>query len=175
MPVKRMRYEREHLQRIAAGDPLALRALYDMYYPRMARFVLRVTGDADAVPEVINDTWHTIWHEARGFKDDRNVAIWIFGIAWRRALRALAERSGAGPGNRASKGAADAVGADRERELVLAGLTAEQRAVVELTYFFGYTYGEIATILGCSETVVKRRLFDARQTLRDRLGSEFDD
>ena len=41
-----------------------------------------------------------------------------------------------------------------------------QRAVVELTYFSGYSYEEIATIMGCSVNTVKTRMFHARSKLR---------
>ena len=49
---------------------------------------------------------------------------------------------------------------------LVAGLSAEQRAVVELTYFHGFAYKEIAEILECPVDTVKTRMFHARRKLR---------
>ena len=50
-----------------------------------------------------------------------------------------------------------------------AKLTPRQRAVVELTYYFGYSYEEIARIIGCPENTVKTRMFHARAKLKECL------
>jgi RNA polymerase sigma factor (sigma-70 family) len=60
-----------------------------------------------------------------------------------------------------------------EKDLVyraVALLPPKQRAVVELTYFHGYSYGEIAEIVGCPENTVKTRMFHARSRLKELLG-----
>jgi RNA polymerase sigma-70 factor (ECF subfamily) len=48
----------------------------------------------------------------------------------------------------------------------LATLSAKQRAVVELTYYHGYAYAEVAQVLGCPVDTVKTRMFHARRKLR---------
>jgi RNA polymerase sigma factor (sigma-70 family) len=45
-------------------------------------------------------------------------------------------------------------------------LSVEQRAVVELTFYHGYTYREIATIVDCPVDTVKTRMFHARRRLK---------
>ena len=56
-------------------------------------------------------------------------------------------------------------------ERALAQLSPEQRAVVELTYYYGCPYREIAEILDCPVETVKTRMFYARRRLRDQLNS----
>ena len=54
----------------------------------------------------------------------------------------------------------------------------KQRAVVELTYYFGYSYDEISEIVGCPANTVKTRMFHARTKLKEllpRLGHEVQD
>ena len=51
----------------------------------------------------------------------------------------------------------------------------EQRAVVELTYFYGLAYTEIAGIVGCPVNTVKTRMFHARRRLRALLDGELGD
>jgi RNA polymerase sigma factor (sigma-70 family) len=54
-------------------------------------------------------------------------------------------------------------------------LPPDQRAVVELTYFHGCSYPEIAGIVGCPVNTVKTRMFHARRRLRGLLaGSGFE-
>lgn len=48
-------------------------------------------------------------------------------------------------------------------------LSPEHSAVVELSYYFGYSYMEIADILACPENTVKTRMFYARRMLRSLL------
>ena len=49
---------------------------------------------------------------------------------------------------------------------LVAGLSIKQRAVVELTYYHGCSYKEIATIIGCPVNTVKTRMFHALRKLR---------
>ena len=53
---------------------------------------------------------------------------------------------------------------------LLQALSVGQRAVIELTYYFGYTYREISEILGCPENTVKTRMYHARRHLQDQTG-----
>ena len=48
-------------------------------------------------------------------------------------------------------------------------LPAEQRAVVEMTYYYGLSYQEISEIMGCPVNTVKTRMFHARRRLREIL------
>ncbi len=50
-------------------------------------------------------------------------------------------------------------------EVAFDKLSAEQRAVVEMTYYQGLHYNEIAEIMQCPENTVKTRMFHARKIL----------
>lgn len=165
------------LERIGAGDRVAFEALYRAYFTRLDRFLQRMLRRPQVVEEVINDTMVVVWHRVRQFSGRSKVSTWIFGIAYRRALKALADvdepvefDETTHPDPQAT--AADAVLQTELRvvlEHALAQLTAEQRAVVELTYFHGCHYREIAQIVGCPVETVKTRMFYARRRLRDLL------
>ena len=162
--------EEQLLRRIANGDEAALERLYLDYYPRLARFILRVTRDVDLAREIINDVFMVIWRSARQFRGDSSVSTWILGIAYRRALKS------AGRYRPAPALPGDLQAAHDEQQLrrldldsSLARLSREQRATVELAYYFGYSYKEIADIMGCPENTVKTRMFHARRALRSLL------
>ena len=77
------------IDRIAARDARALETLYRDYYPRLHRFLGRVTQRTQVVDEVVNDTMLVVWRKAPSFDLRSKVSTWIFGIALRRAFKAL--------------------------------------------------------------------------------------
>jgi len=50
-------------------------------------------------------------------------------------------------------------------------MSTEQRTVIELTYYHGCAYREIAQIMGCPVDTVKTRMFHARKRLRQFLSA----
>lgn len=164
----------ERIAGVARGDRGALASLYRDYYPRLFRFVLRVLGRSDAVEDVVNETMLAVWQQAGEFRAESRVGTWIFGIAYRRALKALARERRPLPELEPApvEMPSDLSDADARRATVaraIALLPPDQRAVVELTFAFGHSYGEIAAIVGCPEGTVKSRMFHARAKLRPLL------
>lgn len=163
-------HEEQLLRRIARGDEAALERLYLDYYPRLTRFILRVTRDVDLASEIINDVFMVIWRSAAGFRGDSSVSTWILGIAYRKALKS-ASRYGPPPALPGDFHVPyDELRYQRlDLDSCLARLSHEQRATVELAYYFGYSYKEIADIMGCPENTVKTRMFAARRALKSLL------
>lgn len=172
------REERDLLARIAAGDSAAFRTLYLRYHKRMSRFLMRFLRRREMIEEVINDTLYTVWCKAGDYRGESQVSTWIFGIAYRKALKAL-KRAGDEPVFDASVdpeallATHDAGAGQREiRQVIdqaLATLPPVQRLTIELAYFMGYSCEEIAAITDCPVNTVKTRLFHAREHLRKLL------
>lgn len=165
------------LERVAQGDRRAFQELYIGYHRRLARFLTRLIHGYPIAEEIINDTMWVVWRKAAEFRGQSQVSTWIMGIAYRRALKALKRESNAThvpsvPGDKDSPGT-DAT--QRTNELhewighALARLPAEQRMVVELTYYVGLSCQEIATIMECPVNTVKTRMFHARRKLKTTL------
>src|ERR1700723_4237716 len=74
---------------VAAGDRRALEELYLGYHRRLARFLSRFTPRYENVEEIINDTFLVVWQKAKDFRRASLVSTWIFGIAYRTALKSL--------------------------------------------------------------------------------------
>ena len=176
--------DRELLQRCAAGDRGAFEKLYAGYYRRLFGFALKITRRAELVEEIVNDVLLVVWREAARFDGRSRVSSWIFGIAWRQSLKALehdrrraaldAEAVASATSFDPSPGP-ETMAEARQRgsalRRALAALSPEQRAVVELTFFEGLSYPEIATVLDCPVNTVKTRMFHARRKLRELLSS----
>lgn len=170
----------ELLARIGEGDRNALRVLYMKYYHPLLRFAYRLTGQLELAQETINDVMLVVWRDGRSFEGRSRVSTWIMGIAYRRALK-LAESARRWSQRHAGNfddvverggGAEEHTGqAELENllEQALGRLPPEQRAVVELTYYFGCSYDEIARIVDCPVNTVKTRMFHARAKLKQLL------
>jgi len=169
--------DRELLARVARGDRMAFEALYARYRPRLTAFLHRFISSRELIDEVVNDTLFTVWCKAANFRGDSRVSTWIFGIGYRRALRALrSAKRDTPPGTlvpvemiEAELTSENPAGACEEREWIargLARLPAAQRIVIELAYMVGLSCQEIATIVDCPVNTVKTRMFKARERLR---------
>jgi RNA polymerase sigma-70 factor (ECF subfamily) len=168
------------IRRVAAKDRKAFEALYHLYYRRLFGYLLKLTRRADIVEEVLNDVMLAVWKGAPGFDGRSRLSTWIFGIAYHKALKALARRPEE-PAEAPGIERPEPVDAEEPESLAwrreLAGvlgqalgvLPAEQRAVVELTYYYGLAYQEIAEIMGCPVNTVKTRMFHARRRLKELL------
>jgi RNA polymerase sigma factor (sigma-70 family) len=167
------------LRRVAAKDRKAFEALYNLYYRRLFSYLFKIVRRADLVEEVLNDVMLAIWRSASGFDGRSRASTWIFGIAYHKALKALSRRPA--PESREQETDPEPVDGEEPESLLarreLAGtlgralhaLPAEQRAVVEMTYYYGLSYQEIAEIAGCPVNTVKTRMFHARRRLRELL------
>lgn len=164
------------LQAVGNGDRRAFDVLYRRFHPRLYRFLGAYLKQPGTIEEVINDTMFVVWNKAGEFRGDSKVSTWVFGIAFRTAMKALeVERRHATEPEQMVPEEADPA-SDNEQlhlnrwlRLGLMRISAEQRAVVELTYVFGYSYPEIAEIMQCPENTVKTRMFHARRQLQQIL------
>ncbi|MDH3641519.1 MAG: sigma-70 family RNA polymerase sigma factor [Gammaproteobacteria bacterium] len=164
--------DQELLSRIIDGDQNALAALYHSYYQRLSRFLIRMLNDPDLVVEVVNDVFLVVWRKAASYRGEASMSSWIIGIAYRKALKALRKRRPWTPLDdvpAAALASGEEAIARLELDSSLARLSPEHRAVMELTYFFGYSYREIGEILECPENTVKTRMFHARRVLQSIL------
>src|SRR5271168_2736527 len=97
------------LTAVGAGDRRALEELYHGYHRRLARFLSRFTSRYENVEEIINDTFLVVWQSAKDFRNASQVSTWIFGIAYRTALKSL----------RRQKNHAAALSLDESPELIV--------------------------------------------------------
>ena len=172
------------LERIRDRDRRAFEELYRVYAPRLFGYLVRVTRRPDLVEELVDEVLLVVWRQADRFGGRSRPSTWIFGIAYRKAMKALRRQrrrpeteplpedlstSADGPENRTLR---------RERaELLsraLAEQSPEQRSVIELTYYQGFSCREAAEALDCPEGTVKTRMYYARRRLSGLLDTLVD-
>ena len=166
---------------VAMEDVRAFEALYRAYHPRLRRFLRGMLRQSTMVDEVLDDTMLVAWRKAHTFDATSRVSTWLFAIAYRQALKALRRLDWSLPDPVDEPAAPREEEPDRELahmqlrerlDAVLAQLSPEHRAVIEMTYFHGYSCKEIAEVVGCPVATVKTRMFYARRHMKSLLGDE---
>jgi RNA polymerase sigma-70 factor (ECF subfamily) len=164
---------------VAIEDVAAFETLYRAYYPRLARFLRgMLRQSASLVDEVLDDTMLVAWRKAHTWDATSQLSTWLFAIAYRQALKALrrSDLAMAATDDPPIPAEAEPDGELQHEQLrahlraALGTLSMEHRAVMELTYYQGYSCREIAEIMACPVATVKTRMFYARQKLRTLLG-----
>jgi RNA polymerase sigma-70 factor (ECF subfamily) len=175
------------LERIVERDLDALGALYDRYSNGVYALAMQVLRDSGAAEEVAQDVFHNVWRRASSYHPDRDkVTSWLFSIAHHRTIDELRRRRrerehvqhGVDIDNRPSEGRGDPVEYTTLRfeggriKEALGVLRTEQREVVMLAYYGGFTHSEIAARLDQPLGTVKTRMRLALKKLREVLGPQ---
>ena len=167
--------------RTARGDAAAFEELYDQVAAPVFGIALRVIRDPAQSEEVAQEVLLEVWRTASRFDHIRGSAMaWVMTLAHRRAVDRV--RSVHREAERERRTAASDIPFDTVAEAVettldqervrrcLGALTELQRESVSLAYYGGYTYSQVADLLGVAVGTVKTRMRDALIRLRDCLG-----
>ena len=169
------------LGEVAKGDQAAFEGVCAHTAASVFGVVRSVVRDPFQAEEVCQEVLLEVWRCSSRFAPGRGSAMaWVTTIAHRRAVdRVRAERRLA---EREQRAAAHAIAYDEVAETVqerldrervrrcLGSLTELQRESVTLAYYGGYTFREVAGLLGVAEGTVKTRMRDGLIRLRDCLG-----
>jgi RNA polymerase sigma-70 factor (ECF subfamily) len=165
-----------------SGDREALGELYDRYAPQAFALASRVMRDRPAAEDIVHDAFVAVWQKIDRFDATRGtLRTWLLAIVRNRAVDHLR-------GNRPSIEVSQAdeqsllrtepnptwemaVARMSAAELraVLSTLPAEQREAIEMAYFGGRTYREIARLTGVPEGTASGRLRLGLAKLREGL------
>jgi RNA polymerase sigma-70 factor (ECF subfamily) len=162
------------LERVAAGDQSAFAGLYDRYSRWAYSLTLRIVRDAALAEEVVLEAFLSAWRSASSFRPGLHTEhSWLLSIVHRHAIDARRRNprqpAPARPRSTPVAVESDELSAERDRtRRALAGLEASERQMLELAYFGGLTYSEIATELAIPVRTVRSRMHHAVQRLRER-------
>jgi RNA polymerase sigma-70 factor (ECF subfamily) len=172
------------LVRVGRGDEIAFAAVYDALGSAVFGLARRVIRDPARAEEIAQEVFIQVWQSAARFDPARgNAKSWLLTLAHRRAVDAVRhDQAATNRENRYdwSNGpdfdeVEETVTITLEHEQVkrcLDGLTALQREAVNLAYYQGYTYAEVATALDANTATIKTRMRDGIVRLRDCMGVE---
>jgi RNA polymerase sigma factor (sigma-70 family) len=176
--------DREIAGRIRAGDREALGVLYDRYAATAYALALRIVNARDAAEDVVHDAFVALWRSIGTFDPTRGTLVsWLLTFVRNRAIDLVRARRGEpstlttepwlppddpNPTWRATVDRLTAI----EIRRALERLPAEQRQAIELAYFDGYTYRDVARLTGVSPGTASSRLRLGLAKLRDMLKAD---
>jgi RNA polymerase sigma-70 factor (ECF subfamily) len=175
--------DEELMVRLARGDADAFDLVYERHADAAFSLAYRISGSRAAAEEVAQDAFLAVWRNGARYEQSRgSVRNWILGIVHNRAIDALrravrhesrragdeglAERLMAPDRTEEEVGRREEAGAMRT---LLDDLPADQRRVIELAYFAGFTHTEIADMLEIPIGTVKGRMRLGLDKLRTRM------
>ena len=170
--------ELDLIHRMARGDQQAFLDLYDRYSARVHALTLHILGDPMLAEEATQDTFLKLWGRGNLYLSERgSFVVWLLTIARRTALDRLrleARRpllsDGRDPDTFWPSLKDESQDPDEARwkslHFAVQTLPAEQKQVIELAYYQGFSQSEIAAELGWPLGTVKTRMRAAMQALR---------
>jgi RNA polymerase sigma-70 factor (ECF subfamily) len=160
----------------AAAEAALMKALYDEHAAVLWRYAVRLTGDASLAEDVVQETLLRAWQHPEVIGDtERSSRAWLFTVARNMIIddrRSARHRNVVGSIDEEGapeQSTPDEVNAALDRLLIadgLAQLSTEHRAVIERSYYRGWTTAQIAKDLDIAEGTVKSRLHYAVRALR---------
>jgi RNA polymerase sigma-70 factor (ECF subfamily) len=178
--------DEELMRLVRRADPNAFALVYDRHCDAAFGLAYRMVGTRGVAEDVVQEAFLALWRGATRYDAARgSVRSWILGIVHNRAIDAL-RRTMVHERRRASDEGLDRTVASVERTDVeairneesrfvraaLDALPPDQRRVVELAYFSGYTHTEIAEVIDAPLGTVKGRMRLGLQRLRHELDRE---
>jgi RNA polymerase sigma-70 factor (ECF subfamily) len=165
------------VNRIAAGDKLAMQALFARHRTLVYRWLLRFVGNETNAEDLLSDVFLDVWRQADRFEGRSSVSTWLLSIARFKALSARRRRTHAELDQRIETTVADtandpevALQEKNRSELLQSALTRlslEHREIIDLVYYHEKSVEECAQILGIPAATVKTRMFYARKKLAE--------
>jgi RNA polymerase sigma-70 factor (ECF subfamily) len=176
---------------VKAGDEQSFELLLRKYRTPLVNFLYRMVHDPAVAEELAQEVFLRVHRARKGYAPSAKFTTWIFHIATNLALNSVRDNR-----HRRLEISMDQMvetGDDEQRALDLPdrtpsveqqllarsrsemilraihGLPEKQRAAVLLHKYQELDYGEIARIVGCSESALKSLLFRAYETLRVEL------
>ena len=179
--------------RLKANEDAAYDELVRVYHASIFHVAYRMLGDSAEASDVVQEIFLKVFRNIGGFKGEAALKTWIFKITfseilnrlrwWKRRYRYATvslednpSTNGNGHNGRYvadSRPTPEEVLESKERETAiqqaLSRLSSDHRSIIVLRDIEGFSYGEIADVLGISMGTVKSRIARARADLKQTL------
>ena len=171
------------MQLVAGGDPRAFEVIYERHSTVVFSLAYRICGVRATAEEVAQEAFLAIWRSGARYERTRgSVRTWLLGVVHNRAIDTLRRTTAHDRRRAIDDQAADWIEAPERTDVEVARreearsvrvlldvLPAEQRRVVELAYFGGFTHEQIAQMLGAPLGTVKGRMRLALEKMRSSM------
>jgi RNA polymerase sigma-70 factor, ECF subfamily len=183
VPALRQLGDEELMQLVAGADARAFEIIYERHSTAVFSLAYRICGVRATAEEVTQEAFLAIWRSGARYDRTRgSVRTWLLGVAHNRAIDTLRRTTARERRQTSDEQAADWIEAPertdtevarreeaRSVRVLLDELPSEQRRVVELAYFGGFTHEQIARTLDSPLGTVKGRMRLALEKMRSSM------
>ena len=178
--------DEELMQLVHDGDVRAFEVVFDRHASAAFSLAYRMCGRRATAEDIVQDAFLSLWRSGSGYDPRRgSLRSWVLSVVHNRAVDAM-RRLGAKAGlDVPDEGIAERLRAAettdgeverrddaRQVRTALDELPPDQRQVIELAYFGGFTHKQIAEMLDLPPGTVKGRMRLGLTKLRFFLGEE---
>jgi len=182
--------DKELIQKIAAKDHAAIKALVDRYQSLVINTCYNLLGNRQDAEDVAQEVFLQVYKSAKKFRQEAKLSTWLYRIAVNRSLNFIRDKKQSGwlrslssllEGERQRVAEVPASDSDRpdvvlekkERNVMLQkaidSLPGKQRAAFIFHKYEGMSYQEIAEILHRSLSSVESLIHRAKSNLQKKL------
>ena len=176
------------MARVYDGDTGAFAVVFDRHAGVAFSLAYRMCGRRALAEEVVQEAFLSLWRSGARYERARgSVRSWVLAVVHHRAIDVLRHESARAGRDIHDEELGASLPAEERTELeverrsdarlvrgALDELPADQRQVIELAYFSGYSHSEIAELLGIPAGTVKGRMRLGMGKLRLALGDSVD-
>jgi RNA polymerase sigma-70 factor (ECF subfamily) len=164
------------IQQACSGDVDAFEMLYRAQVSRIHALCLRMSRDPDQAQDLVQDVFVRAWDRLATFRGDSRFSTWLHRLAANLVIEArrrskreaeVLDEFGMSSFLRGAQRAMPETNIDLER--AIAGLPAGARDAVILRDIEGFSYQEIASVLGTSVGTVKSQINRGRRLIREAM------
>jgi RNA polymerase sigma-70 factor (ECF subfamily) len=168
------------MQLVAGGDAQAFEVVYERHSTAVFSLAYRICGVRAGAEEIAQEAFLAIWRSGARYDRARgSVRTWLLGVVHNRAIDTLRRTTVHQRHQTTDEQAAERIEAPertdtevarreeaRSMRALLDGLPQDQRRVIELAYFGGFTHEQIAQMLDVPLGTVKGRMRLALEKMR---------
>jgi len=181
LAVQEINNERDLVSLLKEKNGKAFNYLYDHYSAALFSIIRQIIGDADLASDVLQEVFVNIWRKMDSYDSTKGrLFTWMLNIARNASIDTLRSKNyqnkqknqalpddvnSMSAGLQVVQGNVDNIGLRK----ILEKLKPEQRILIEMAYFKGYTHEEIAQIENIPLGTVKTRIRNALLQLREYL------
>jgi len=172
--------DEELIEQVREGDTMAFEVIFDRHGDAAFSLAYRMCGRRGLAEDVVQEAFLSLWRSGVRYERSRgSVRAWVLGIVRNKAIdtfrRETAKAGRDVHDDTAIEGIPARVRIDGEVERredservrgAVAELPSEQRHVIELAYFGGFTHSQIADLLELPAGTVKGRMRLGLQRMR---------
>ena len=181
--------ELEIIEKIKQGKSEYFKEFVDKYKNMVFRICFGFVKNKEDAEDITQEVFFTIYKNIKDFKFESKISTWIYRIAVNRSLNHIRKRKLSRIFNKISlkeenedkeaeipaarDSSADFKVITEEKKNIISkalnGLPSNQRVAFTLYNIEGFTYEEIAEIMGCSISAVESRIHRAKMNLQKKL------